>query len=171
MMMRVFKRGLIFVFIIIIVVLFLSLFKIKCFVITKNHEDKVVYINEVKDGEKIVFSYIHSVSNTPINEILYIDGDKISLQEVRYIDQGGAGMPEFTWGDEVFEKEGKEFVIKNFRRDFEHIPITVQKEYKDILTFENKTLKLDEIIGGNGVADIRVRDLSILKFLLYKFIF
>lgn len=154
--------------IVIILVLSLTLIKIKSFVITKNHESKVVYIDKIKDGEQIIFSYIHSVSKTPIKEILYIDGENISLQEVRYIDQGGAGMPEFTWGDEKFEKDGNEFVIKNFKRDFEHIPITVQKEYKDRLTFENKTLGLDEIIGGNGIADIKVSDLSMGKFFVYK---
>ncbi|GAA0181620.1 hypothetical protein SH2C18_41280 [Clostridium sediminicola] len=169
MVMRYLKLKITLFTIVFVLILSLTSIKIKSFIITKKSEDKIVYVDKIKDNEKIIFSYIHSVSKTPIKEILYINGENISLQEVRYIDQGGAGMPEFTWDDEKFEKEGNEFVIKNFKRYFDHIPITVQKDYRDKLTFENKTLKLDEIISGNGIADIKVRDLSILEFFIYKF--
>ncbi len=165
--MRSKKNKFIVLGLIILMIASLNFWRVNTFFIKdKNH--KVVYSEKIKEGTKFTFEYIHSVSKTPIEEELEIKNGCFKLIEVRYIDQGGAGMPEFSYGEEKFEKVGDKFIISNFDRVFQTIPITVQTKYKDTLVFENITLKLDELLEGNGTAILFTDNISIMKFLYYK---
>lgn len=106
----------------------------------------------MKDGEVFIASNIHSVSLTPLKEYLYPLDGKIALKEVRYVDQGGAGMPEYQWGsNEKFENKGDYFVISGFDRSFKDLIINVQKDYDNKLLFPSKGQK--ELLLTDYVKD------------------
>ena len=100
------------------------------------------HVSRVSNGDPIVFSYIHSVSKTPIEETLEVSKGLIHLVKVSYIDQGGAGMPEFGWGSEKFKIEDGKFVLEGFQRDFQQINITVQRAYDDRLKIGDHDVEL-----------------------------
>lgn len=103
------------------------------------------HVSRVSNGEPIVFSYIHSVSKTPIEETLEVSNGKIRLVKVSYTDQGGAGMPEFEWGSEKFKIEGGKFVLEGFQREFKSMNITVQRAYDDRLEIGDEAIELIQI--------------------------
>jgi len=130
-----------------------------CVTIQSYDTGKVLFKHEIKPEMVVIFSYIHSVSLTPIEEYLDVNARGYVLRKVTYIDQGGAGMPEFAFGDQQFTIEDNTFVIKGFDRFFESITINVQKEYKDEIAVDNHILDLSMLLGKNGriVLDVEKR--------------
>lgn len=124
-------------------------FPTKCLQITDVENDDVLRNIPVKEGQVIVYHSIHSVSNTPLEEHLAIQGKELSLKEVRYIDQGGAGMPEYGYGSEVFENKGDYFVISNFQRVFPEIIFNIQEKYKNRLVVGQKGYDLTSMVPNN----------------------
>ncbi len=155
--------------ILISIIIVLMLIQVKVILLTQNSEQRLLFIRKVESGEQFSFSYIHSVSKTPITEVLEItDDNTFKVNEVQYIDQGGAGMPEYSWDDEVFEyREGK-FILSNFSRIYPQINLTVQKKYKDKLLFNNETIELSNYIGDIGCVNLKASNVSLLRFILYK---
>lgn len=158
-----------YISVLIIVLLFL-LCKQRVFIVFDQNENVVKYISKVNIGDKIEFKYIHSVSKTPITETLEIQNGILALNKVEYIDQGGAGMPEYPRGAEVFESKDGKFIISNFNRKFEQIPIRVQGKYKDELILNNENIKLYQIIENNKVALIETKKVPFIMYIYYKFI-
>jgi len=157
-----------FIVVIIIILLFL-LCRQRVFTVFDQNENVVKYIQKVNIGDKIEFNYIHSVSKTPITETLEIQNGVLALNKVEYIDQGGAGMPEFPRGKEVFEVKDGKYIISNFDRKFKQIPIRVQEDYKDELTLNNENIKLYQIIENNKVALIETKKVPFIMYIYYKF--
>jgi len=142
-------------FLLVCVVLTIAIFLLffsysDCMTIRSYDTNTVLFKHQIGPETAIKFSYIHSVSLTPIDEYLDVTIDGFLLRKVEYIDQGGAGMPEFTWDDQQFTIENGKFVIKGFDRFFESIVINVQKKYADVITIGNQKIDLYTLLGENG---------------------
>lgn len=108
---------------------------------------QILRVLPIKDGEVFILTSIHSVSKTPIEEFIYPEEGAMKLKEVRYVDQGGAGMPEYNWGTkEKFENKGDYFVISGFDRSFKELVLNIQILYKNKLTIGRKELDLTNVV-------------------------
>jgi len=152
------------------IILLLLLCRQRVFIVFDQNENVVKYIRKVNIGDRLEFKYIHSVSKTPITETLEIQNGILALNKVEYVDQGGAGMPEFPRGSEIFEFKDGKYIISNFDRKFEQIPIRVQLKYKDELILNNENIKLYQIIENNKVALIETKKVPFIMYIYYKFI-
>ncbi|WP_105619498.1 DUF1850 domain-containing protein [Vallitalea okinawensis] len=152
-----------------IIVIMYLLIPIQCFVITDLEKNHIVKVIPIIEDEIVVYRYIHSVSKTPIEEYLVAINKEIALQEVRYIDQGGAGMPEYGYGDEEFENMGDYFVIRNFNRSFEEVVINVQDKYENEFIFEDSRVFLPDVIENNKRILIKIDDLPRGQIWLTRF--
>jgi hypothetical protein len=147
------------------IAIFLLLFGLKdCMTIRSNQTNKVLYQSPITQNLGIEFSYIHSVSLTPIIEELNVTQQGFYLQKVIYIDQGGAGMPEFASGKQSFSIEEGKFVIDGFDRFFENIVINVQEKYDDQIKIEETIIDLDQLLGGNGKVILNVEKRLVFKY-------
>lgn len=128
----------------------------------------------MKEGEVFIASNIHSVSLTPLKEYFYPADGKIALQEVRYVDQGGAGMPEYEWGsNEKFENKGDYFVISGFDRSFKELIINVQKDYDNKLLFPNKgqrEIKFIDFVKDQSRVALKIERLTLGQWIYSLFI-
>ncbi len=119
-------------------------------VIRSEETNKPLFTQVVEPNMTIKFSYIHSVSVSPIEEFLEVTSEGYILRKVVYIDQGGAGMPEFAFGDQEFVIDDNKFVIQGFDRFFESIVINVQKKYEDKITLADNEIDLYKLLNKNG---------------------
>ena len=137
--------------VLLIIAIFLFFFGYSdCMTIRSYDTGNVLFKHEIKPEMVVIFRYIHSVSLTPIEEYLDVNAQGYTLRKVTYIDQGGAGMPEFAFGDQQFTIEDNTFVIKGFDRFFESITINAHEEYKDEIVVDNHNLDLSMLLGKNG---------------------
>jgi hypothetical protein len=132
-------------------------------------DNKTLAIKEYSDGDMLEFSYIHSVSKTPITEFLEIIPDGFMLRKVIYEDQGGAGMPEYASGNQEFyvDEDGK-FVIDGFTRHFDSIDINVQEKYNDKIRINEKTIDLYSICEKDCSISILQSIKINLMVIIYK---
>jgi|GEM_PF-2230680 len=131
--------------------------------------NRTLALSEYSIGDTIVFSFIHSVSNTPIYEYLEVLPDGFYLRKVVYEDQGGAGMPEYAAdGQKFYIDENDRFVIDGIDRHFENILITVQEEYEDVLKIGENSYNLYELCGEDCSIEVSLTKRTNLMFLLKK---
>lgn len=72
-------------------------------VISEQKTGQVLYEHPVKENERIEFHWLHSVENSPWQEIFKVENDgKLKLKEVRFR-TFGAGMPYFEEGEQKTE--------------------------------------------------------------------
>ena len=150
--------------ILLIIAIFLYFFGYSnCIIIRSYDTNKILYKSVLKPNMMIEFSYIHSVSLTPIHEYLEVSTDGYILRKVVYIDQGGAGMPEFAYDNQEFTMEDGKFVLSGFDRFYETIVINAQQKYDDTITIDDQTIDLYSLLGENGRIILDVEKSLILK--------
>lgn len=72
-------------------------------VISEQKTGQVLYENAVKKNDQIEFHWMHSVENSPWEEIFTVENDgKLKLREMRFR-TFGAGMPYFEEGEQKTE--------------------------------------------------------------------
>jgi hypothetical protein len=75
-------KYLISFFILLSIIFCLSLFPIKCVVIT-NQNGTIIHLRVVKDGNLIFLSHINSIYNMKVDEVLRINKSSLELEDVR----------------------------------------------------------------------------------------
>lgn len=159
-------KRIFFTFGVIILIVSIMCFPIKALTF-KEKTNIILEAYPIEYGEELQYSFIHSVSKTPMIEVLRIEkDDAFHLKKVIYYDQGGAGMPEFTWGRETFEMEDGHFVLENFDRSFSRIALTIQKEYKNKIQYDGAEIDLCKLVEGRDATVV----VEISKIPLYQYI-
>lgn len=134
-----------------------------------RHEDNIVLVVKVDVKDEFVYSSIHSVSLTEIIETIVIDDRQFIAMKVQYSDQGGAGMPEFDYGESEFYIEDGYFVIDNMNRVFETLSFQVEPKYKNNMTINGQHIQLFDLIEDRkGSLEFKVTSTSTLVYLLKK---
>lgn len=132
-----------------------------------RHEDQLVLTLKVDLNDEFVYSSIHSVSLTEIIETIVIGDDEFIAMKVQYSDQGGAGMPEFDYGDSEFYIEDGYFVIDNMNRVFETLSFQVEPKYKNNMTINGRNIQLFDLIEDRkGSLEFEVITTSTLVYLI-----
>jgi hypothetical protein len=89
-------------------------------------ELRLVKVIPVASGERITYSYVHSVQKTPVDEIIEVSaGGYLVVRETVY-DMYGAGLPsDFLCGDYSIDAQSGKFRISNMSREMHSLPVRV----------------------------------------------
>ncbi len=69
-----------------VVIIYLS-HTTKCLVIKKEDGD-IIYIKDIKDGDRITISHINSIYDAKVEEVLYIEGDSFLMKDIKTASYG-----------------------------------------------------------------------------------
>jgi len=69
-----------------VVVIYLS-HTTKCLVI-KKEDGGIIYIKDIKDGDRIKISHINSIYDAKVEEVLYMEGDSLILKDIKTASYG-----------------------------------------------------------------------------------
>jgi len=119
----------------------------------ENGDGKDLAIIPVRQGQVAVYTSIHSVSMTPLEETLVVEGSGFLAQKVRYKDQSGAGLPEQAYGGAEYYVEGDWMVIDGMDRYFESLSFRVNKSYDNELIIDNSRILLYEFFE-DGLGEV-----------------
>lgn len=140
----------------ILLFLLILIYPKNCVLVEYLEEEKPVLALSLGKDEVLQYHSIHSVTGTPLEELFTVSDKELKLKEVRYTDQGGAGLPEYGYGEEEFRNMGDYFSISNFDRSFKEIIYTIQQPYENRIIIRNTTYELTELIPHNKRARLSV---------------
>lgn len=129
------------------------------------------WMQKVKGGTTFEIYSIHSVTNTPLVELLEIkeEGGFITTA-VRYKDQGGAGLPEFNYSGEIFAVEEDGYVISGLNRHYQQLTSWVDKAYDNTIRLDGKEVKLFELVADKPFVLLRIENMSLIDYYLKQHI-
>jgi len=131
-----------------IALLLWGLWPIKTLVLNDGEGHPLMFI-PVEEGQEMVYTSIHSVSNTPLEETLVVVDGGFEAVKVRFKDQSGAGLPEYTYNDSDFYTEDGWLVIEGFNRSYESLSFRVNQLYDNRLKVNGSQILLYNLVGGN----------------------
>lgn len=89
-------------------------------------EEKLVRSIPVSPGERITYSYVHSVQQTPVDEIIEVSANGHLIVRETVYDMFGAGLPSDSQGSSFsVDANNHKFVISGMSRDMESWPVRV----------------------------------------------
>lgn len=133
-----------------------------------RHDKQIQYMSKVKIGETFEYSSLHSVSLTRLYETIAI-GDNLEFVtiKVKYSDQGGAGMPEYNYGDSEFYLEDGYFVIDHMKQTYKSLAFQVEEQYENTIRFKGNELPLYYLIADKkGSLELTINKTSLLVYLI-----
>lgn len=110
----------------------------------KDEANRMLFdIIEIERDQLIEYTFIHSVSKTPVIEGLWVnDNDDFVTTTVKYQDQSGAGLPEQAFAAEDFEQRDGWFVMKGLSVSSPSITMHVNINYQNTLRINQKEIRL-----------------------------
>lgn len=137
-----------------------GLWPIKTLVMTDGQGHRLMLI-PVEEDQQMVYTSIHSVSNTPLEETLTVVEGGFLAVKVRYKDQSGAGLPEFTYDQAEFYTEDGWLVIEGFDRRYEGLSFRVNQVYDNRLKVNGSEILLYNLVeGSKGEVDMKIANRS-----------
>lgn len=118
-----------------------------------NGDGKDLAMIPVRDGQVAIYTSIHSVSMTPLEETLMVEGSGFKAQKVRYKDQSGAGLPEQAYGEATYRIDGDWMVIEGMDRYYESLSFRINKSYDNQLIIDNSRILLYEFFE-DGLGEV-----------------
>ncbi|MCX8094628.1 MAG: DUF1850 domain-containing protein [Caldisericia bacterium] len=153
-----YKKVFIFISLILIFLLNITyIFSENSYILTFNDykSNKIIFSFRIKDEDKFIITYKHSVALTPIYEFYKIQKGKIVLYEFHFYDQC-AGLPTEPIGKEILINENGIFKLKNMERIFENIIYGIYEKGDFKLIFKNNIINLSEKLGSRFII-IKIR--------------
>ena len=128
---------------------------------------KVVYLQQISQGDRFCTGYVHSVELSPVREYFYVDKDyRMILQETAF-KSSNVGLPYAAFGKEVFHMESDGFRITNMNRVVPRLLIWADRSYENRLQFKGSDLALYDF-EGNTLIQIDIESLRLCRFLREK---
>ncbi len=114
--------------------------------IHKGEDGPVVKAMPVTLGQRITYSYVHSIQKRPVDEILEVASiGHLVVRETDY-DMMGVGLPsDVLDGDFVFDDERDKFRIVNMSRDLPVMRVRVATTISQTMTVGGDKFKLDSL--------------------------
>jgi len=133
-------------------------------------ENKIIFRQRIKPGDKFTLKYTHSVALTPVWEMFEIDKKyQITLIETDFLDHG-AGLPYATFEDEIFMEEEGRFKIKNMHRV---IPTPIYYRIgairENIFYFKDKEINLSSLVGDR-LLTLEINKNNLFNYLRRKLV-
>ncbi len=89
------------------------------------------------------------MSNTPLEETLAVAKGGFEAVKVRFKDQSGAGLPEYTYDEGKFYTEDGWLVIEGVNRYYERLSFRVNVLYDNKLDVNGSEILLYDLVEGN----------------------
>ncbi len=106
-------------------------------------EGDLLMVHPINHMDQVVYESIHSVSLTRLQESIEIHKEGFFIiRTVKYEDQSGAGLPEYTYDEAVFYIEDNWFVIDKMNRRFDDLEFWVDAAYENTLTISGTRIPL-----------------------------
>lgn len=110
----------------------------------------------VATGERITYSYRHSVQKTRVDEVLEVAPGHLVVRETVY-DVTGAGLPsDVLDGDLSIDPESGRYRISNMSREMPWWPVRVAFTAEQTLEAGGKMLRLDSLAPPTSLLAIDV---------------
>ena len=106
----------------------------------------LVKVIPVNPGDRITYSYVHSIQKRPVDEILEVaPNGHLVVRETDY-DMLGVGLPsDVLDGDFVFDQENERFRIVNMSRDIPVMRVRVASTQPNRLKVGGEEFRLDSL--------------------------
>ena len=135
--------------------------------VIKDGDGLVVLRQKVTVGQEMVYTSIHSVSMTPLEETLTIgDQGGFDAVKVRFKDQSGAGLPEMNYGEAEFYTRDGWMVIEGMDRHYDRLSFRINERYDNRLYIDDSQILLYEMVTG-GVGELNLSQVFRPRCLLW----
>ncbi|MFP4021382.1 MAG: DUF1850 domain-containing protein [Halanaerobium sp.] len=152
---------------ILIIVFSLSVFKVNVLQIIDHRADKIIWEENINNGDQFKIKYLHSVARTPVIEFFEIKDGKILLTKTEY-QSYGAGLPTSNrQGDYVVEDD--KFIIKNIDQLLPEIMLRVSDYAEHEFIFKEENYKMYKNIKTETLVQIKTEKISYFTFILRRF--
>jgi hypothetical protein len=117
----------------------------------------LVKVIPVSTGERITYSYLHSVQKSRVDEVLQVDPNgHLVVKETEY-DMFGAGLPsDLPDGDLSLDANSGRFRITNMSRDIPVLRIRVAFTAEQTLDVKGDRFRLDSLAAPTSLLVIEV---------------
>ncbi|WP_433749034.1 DUF1850 domain-containing protein [Falsibacillus pallidus] len=134
----------------------------RCLVIDSMEDKKLIAYIELGKTDSFQIQYTHSIHLSEVKESYRIkENNDIEQVELMYSDTA-IGMPANAEKGETFEMKDGEYFIRNMKREFPFIPLSVgQVAANHRLLFQGKVYPLKNYVKPGSIIKIDVRKLSI----------
>jgi hypothetical protein len=117
------------------------------FLIEDMQRPRAVFLQTVRPGHQMSIGFLHSVEHCRVWDHLTIGPHFEMVVTATEFAESRTGLPYAAFGDEIFERRGDHFQIRNMQRSVPEIYQWVDARYEN-------TLRI------NGGEDIRLADLA-----------
>ena len=134
----------------------------RCLTIETLHGKRLLGYIVLGKEDTFQIQYTHSIHLSEVKESYKIRPDnKITQVELMYKDTA-IGMPANAEEGETFEMKNGEYYIKNMKREFDDIPLSVgQVVSNHRLIFKNKVYPISKFVQPGSFIRIEIRKLSL----------
>ncbi len=132
-----------------------------------GEDGPLVKVLPVALGQRITYSYVHSIQKRPVDEILEVAAiGHLVVRETDY-DMLGVGLPsDVLDGDYVFDNENKRFRIVNMSRDLPVMRVRVATTVSQTLKVGEEQFRLDSLAKPMSLLVIDVASRPRIALLL-----
>lgn len=161
------------VMLIFICLLLLSFRPVKVLSVIDARENSILAVYPIERNQLIEYTFIHSVSLTPVVEGLWVNDDyEFVTTTVRYQDQSGAGLPEQTFAAESFEQDDGWFIMDGLSVSSEKITIHVDKNYENTLKWNDRKVRLYEYFEDRrGIVTVSASNQPYILYIIERMLF
>ena len=117
---------------------------------------KVYSRRSMDDGGEFAIEFVHSVHNSPVQEIFKVDGREIRPIAVRFYSFGAGMQTELEEGQQM-NRDGDALVISGFNRTFTELNYIVGTVSDHLLLVNGQTISLRNLCGKNTHITIRIK--------------
>ena len=141
------RRWIIAIGLVTLLAIALGAWPLHVFLIDDMQQSRAVFLQPVRPGHQLSIGFLHSVEHCRVWDHLVIGPHFEMVVRATEFAESRTGLPYAAFGDEIFERRGDHFQIRNMQRRVPEIYQWVDARYEN-------TLRI------NGGEDIRLANLA-----------
>jgi hypothetical protein len=124
--------------------------------IADSQSGRVLFSTQVRPGEELVLSFVHSVNRRPVYDTLRAEADHLVIVQSRF-DSFGAGMPEASTQDGTLTVTEDGWLKWTVNRPVPEITIRVGRVADHMLHFKGRDIRLSDLAEPGRALTLSVR--------------